>query len=173
MKKQLFLLIFLCFILVLSGCSNGSSTNSNSSSINSDDSTNSNDSLINLNNNSINNEVILYKVEKDQNIMFANHSGTTHRITEYYCKDLGDSYYEVSNYKTYYFSNHLYPFNSKTSEQIVEIVKQGIYTPTYTEKLITTRTYSTSFSDGITHKDVILYVSEKIKNESVYYGINK
>ena len=115
----------------------------------------------------------IYKVEKKQNILFSTYSKWTNTVIEYHCKDLGDSYYDVNYYQIYYFAEDSYPYSYKTPEEIVEIVKQGNNTPTYIEKGITTKILSYTFTECITQKEVVLYIPEKIRHETYYYGIAK
>lgn len=107
----------------------------------------------------------------------------THKITEYHCKDLGDSFYEVTTYKVHYFAasnggNGATHYNNgvyknKTVGQLVEIVRNRSVTPDCIEKHITNQTISRRITDYVTNNEVVVYIPNKIKNDGYYYGITK
>ncbi len=124
-------------------------------------------------------DIIFYRVE--MNVNYVAYS-TTHTVTEFHCIDLGDSYYEVTTYKVHYFSaassgssayNVNGAYRNNTAGQLIDIVKQGNVTPNFTEKRITTNTSNRTITDYVTNQSVVLYIPEKVKHESWYYGITR
>ncbi|MBO5729928.1 MAG: hypothetical protein J6R67_01915 [Treponema sp.] len=147
LKKVLFLLLV---FLVLS-CENSSSFGNNDAE-------------------NIDEILTIYSFELNIDLIAGAESGIYHKVTEYNCTSLGDSYYDVKSYKVHWLSNNNSAYKNKTGNQLIEMVKTGSLTPSKSEKSIRT---SNGSSKGIvnsdTNEEAIFYLPTKAKYESLKY----
>ena len=117
-----------------------------------------------------NNILTIYTFELNLSLVAGSESGLYHKVCEYNCTSMGDSYYDVISYKVHFLSDKNNAYKNKTGNQLISLVRSGNLTPSRTEKSIRTSISSDKgFVNSDTNEESIFYLPTKAKFETLWY----